>query len=401
MLYQAFNYEWQDTSDSNSKVIVVNRKSTKGQLYIGVKGDSRDPADVEVDVYNDLFPGNEQKTINIHEKDSVAEPTKVLFTPPAPAFVDGIKKTPLRYSLTGEKGEHLNTVAANGKAFPFAVDALTGTVTTKRALLHGEKSVWTLDLRANAVTGKCVRGFIKLTIVVAPITTTTLTTITSTRTTVTTTTSRNLAPGDFGSTDQLDAGSCRLYRYVCPYMKSSAYVVVDTTVGTNTITLVGPPREKFSAVSASKSTTSSVGRTVVLYDPGYEFDVLEISICSPTEGPSKYTIRMLMDGFEGDGVLRIPSKPCPGAKPSRTCPAGGANYDVASGPVVYKVAVSEPYLLEDFTVTLENLGSNTEFLAYDAARQAIVYTGSPSTQMLVADATFDVVVRHSWRCITV
>ena len=48
----------------------------------------------------------------------------------------------LAYSLTSSDSGHLKST------FPFSVNTNTGEVRTKRSLVHSEKAVWTLDLRA-------------------------------------------------------------------------------------------------------------------------------------------------------------------------------------------------------------------------------------------------------------
>ena len=268
------------------------------QLYIGIKGDSRSPADVEVDVYNDLFPGSAEVVFNIHELQSQAQHANqssvALFTPPTPAFVDGIDTaTRLRYSLTAIRSGHLLP------NFPFSVNPDTGEVRTTKPLVHAEKAVWSLDLRAQGTgggdQGKCVRGFIKLIVNVEPSTTTTLTKTSSTQTTVTvttvtTTTSRQLGPADFNAIQKADLGRCRLYNYVCKDMNRSIFVVADTIAGSNTYTasakdpLAINPAVSVSATGANGTATS---HSVLRYSPGYSFDDLQLSVCAESGANSE------------------------------------------------------------------------------------------------------------------
>lgn len=155
-------------------------------------------------------------------------------------------------------------------------------------------------------------------------------------------------------------------------MTPSVYVMVDTSAGTNVVTLNGKPRDKFRVKGNTTTANNEVGHTVVHYDPGFAFDELQIGVCSSSDVSTKYKIRVFVDMFEGDGILFVPQQP-------------------VSGAILYTPSLAT---IEDYTFTLGGLGKNENLLAYDPIQKAVVYTGSADLQQLVAGETFELMAVH-------
>ena len=92
-----FSSEWRDVSGSKDKLLIVKRGATTGPLFIGIQGTSKDAiTKTTIDVYNDLFPGEEVPTVMF--KGSVAKGAK-LFQMPRPAVVKGVGIPSLEFFL--------------------------------------------------------------------------------------------------------------------------------------------------------------------------------------------------------------------------------------------------------------------------------------------------------------
>ena len=250
---------------------------------------------------------------------------------------------------------------------------------------------------------KCLRGAVQLVINLTPKTTTaavtTSTTHTSTQTTTTQATQaakttadlvirpgpvingsanttpepEELGPGDFTVTSQIDAGACNLFQYTCKHMTPTVHVMLDVTAGSGAVSIFGEPRERFTSRGNSTTIRSGVGHRVVSYQPGYNFDNLRIDVCNTGVASVLYSVRVFMDLFAGDGILYVPQVP-------------------VVGSAIYKPALES---IAEFSITISNLGRNEGLLKYDAAQQAVVYTGSPDKQELIVGESFELLAVHT------
>ena len=189
--------QWQDVSGTRSKLIAVERNAADEPLYIGIKGSSQLAAQVELEIYNDLFPAlhNESElTFDVHEHFPLGI---VVFTPPPLGFLPEIGTiSTVTYSLSESGVNNSHHSLGNGQGsndtntFPFEIDPNTGTIVTTRELEYSTQQEWTLDVLAKATAPRypLVKGLIRIVVLVTPDSTTPTSTLTTTQTTTPTTT---------------------------------------------------------------------------------------------------------------------------------------------------------------------------------------------------------------------
>ena len=238
----AFDYEWKDDTANGNKLMLIKRKpgAAQGPIFIGVQGTSKTPAVVELQVYNDLFPGAASSTVTVLEGGAGG---KSLYTPPAPKFIQASSKPNIEFKI-------------NDPSMPFSVDRVTGELRTTEPLVYARQKSWNVQIDADATDGpnaKCVKGAVVVVVNVQPRTTTTRTTVTSTTTTVTTVTTTTVTTTVTTTTTTTATTTTA----------TTTTTITTTTTTTTTITTTTATTTTSTTTTATTTTATSTTITTI------------------------------------------------------------------------------------------------------------------------------------------
>ena len=160
-----FDYDFKEEV-AGFKHLVVTRGSVGYGVFVGILATScagQDKAKVQIDVYNDLFPGTESATVALVEKLAAGQP---VYTAPKAEYL----AAPL--SFTPKLVYSVKNVGAGGTKPPFYINSQSGKLTTTAPLDYSKQTQWDLFITAEATGSanyrKCLRGGISLTVKVEP-----------------------------------------------------------------------------------------------------------------------------------------------------------------------------------------------------------------------------------------